>query len=148
MILDRPPPEWKRPDIPKRVKAAVLLDQGGKCRRTGVKLEKGNTQFNHIPELWERQFDTERWDTIPAANNPVFIEAVTIGAHDKITNGPGGEKRITTAGSGAGRRAKGKRLDGFQEDFRRSVIERPCGQKRIKSGKIRSRGFTGARRTP
>lgn len=146
MILDRPPKDWKRPGIPKRVKAKVMLAQGGRCKATGEKLERRNTHFDHRPELWERKFDTEAWDTIPPANSPDDIEAITVAAHDIRTNGPGGEKRVTSAGSGAHRRAKGERLKSYQEDIRATVFDKPCGAKRQKTGSIKSRGFERTKR--
>ncbi|HWV44072.1 hypothetical protein [Pseudorhodoplanes sp.] len=147
-ILDRPHPDWKRPAIPTRVKLDVVIRQEGKCKATGEKLGTlSNTQFDHRPALWERKFDTEAWDTIPPANDPNYIEAVTIEAHDKRTNGPGGEKRITTAGSDAHRRKKDRRAAESRDEFRRNVIERECGQKRKPKGTIRSRGFAKRERT-
>lgn len=141
MILDHPPKEWKRPDIPDGVKAKVLLRQKGRCAVMLHKLEAGKIHYDHRPALWERKFDTDAWDTIPPANDPQHIEALAIDAHDKRTHGPGGEKRITTAGSDSGRRAKGKRLDKWIEDFERYCLNRPCGQKRAAKGTIKSRGF-------
>lgn len=134
-ILPAPPQEWKRPSMSK-----------------GVKLEAwerkyGPVHYDHRPPLSERPFDTETNDTIPPANDPAFIEPIPPDEHDKRTNGPGGEKRITTAGSDSNRRAKSRALTKAQEDFRRRALERPCGQKRERTGnfpsgrKIRSRGF-------
>lgn len=112
MILDRPPKDWKRPTMPKGVVARVFTAQGGRCKVSGDKLMPGCTQYDHRPPLSERKFDTEAWDTIPRANDPAFIEALTTKAHDKRTNGPGGEKRITTYGSDAHARAKIRKLTG------------------------------------
>src|SRR5258708_4001985 len=111
MILDRPPKDWKRPAIPARVKIDVIIIQEGKCKETGEKLGRlENTQFDHRPPVEQRQYDPETGDTIPRANDPEHMEACTIKGHDIRTNGPGGERRITTAGSDTHRRAKIKRL--------------------------------------
>lgn len=122
-ILLAPPKNWKRPAISDAVKLRVLLAQKGRCKASGVKLMKGDIHMDHRPELWERKFDTEKWDTIPPANDPAHIEAITIAEHDKRTNGPGGERRITTAGSGAHRRAKIKRLNGTTPKRKGKKIE-------------------------
>jgi hypothetical protein len=107
MILDRPPKDWKRPATLTKTKLQVLLNQDGKCKATGERLgDVANTHFDHRPALWERKFDTATRDTVPPANDPAFIEAITRAAHDQRTHGPGGEKRITTRGSDSGNRAK------------------------------------------
>lgn len=87
-ILSRPPESWKRPAMPKGVKAAVFVRQGGKCAESGVKLGSiGGVPFeyDHRPGLWERKFDTEarngKGDTIPASNDPEFIQAIAVTAH-------------------------------------------------------------------
>lgn len=142
MILAAPPKDWKRPAISNAVKLRVLLNQDGRCKETGVKLAKGDIHFDHRPELWERQFDTEAWDTIPPANDHAHIEAITIKSHDIRTNGPGGEKRITTAGSGANRRAKIKRLTGVTGNGRKKAIPSHANAWPPKgSRKLQSRGF-------
>lgn len=135
-ILDRPPPDWKRPSM------TLAAKVGAWERRAG-----GKVNYDHRPPVSERPFDTETNDTIPPANDPDAIEPILEDEHDKRTNGPGGEKRITTAGSDANNRAKRRALTKAQEEFRRKVLERPCGQKRERSGnfpkgrKIQSRGF-------
>jgi hypothetical protein len=107
MILDRPPKNWKRPPIPTRVKIDVIIRQEGKCKQTGDKLGTlKNTQFDHRPALFERQFDTVTNDTIPPANDPAFIEACTVAGHKVRTHGTG----ATTVGSDSHRRAKIKRF--------------------------------------
>ncbi|MHC2250965.1 hypothetical protein ACVILK_000657 [Bradyrhizobium embrapense] len=106
-ILDRPPAEWKRPAMPCRVKLEVLIRQGGRCAQTKEKLGSvENTQFDHRPALWEREFDTATDDTIPPANDPAFIDACTIAGHKTRTHGNG----ATTVGSDSHRRAKIKRM--------------------------------------
>jgi len=97
--------------MPTRVKLDVVIRQCGVCKQTGEKLGTlENTRFDHRPALWERQFDTETNDTVPPANDPAFIEALTKAGHDVRTFGPGGEKRVTTLNSDSGRRAKDRRV--------------------------------------
>jgi len=145
MILDAPPKGWKRPPMPVRVKLDVVIRQEGKCKATGQKLgELKNTNFDHRPALFERKFDTGTNDTIPPANDPGFIEAITVAAHDVRTNGCGGEKRVSTVGSDAHRRAKVRRGAEHREAIA-AIRDRPCGQKRTPTGIIRSRGFDKSR---
>jgi len=148
MIHDRPPKGWKRPSMPARVKLDVVIRQEGKCKQTNERLGTlDNTRFDHRPALWERHFDDMAQDTIPPANDPSYIDAVTIAGHDIRTHGPGGEKRITTLGSDSHRRAKEGRVTAAQESFRDKVSNRLCGAKREKTGnwpasrKLQSRGF-------
>jgi hypothetical protein len=115
-ILPTPPANWKRPAMPKRVKAAVFDRQKGKCADTRVKIGLGfqPCEYDHRPALCARRFDTEardgKGDTIPASNDSDFIDALTVSAHKARTFGPGGEKRITTRGSDIGEKARIKRL--------------------------------------
>lgn len=110
-VLDRPPPDWKRPPIPCKVKLQVLLNQDGRstvCKERLGRIE--DTHFDHRPPLSARKFDTKAWDTIPPANDPAYIEAITVDQHDKRTNGPGGTKRITTRGSDTGERTRTRNI--------------------------------------
>lgn len=132
-ILDRPPAGWKRPTMSAVAKLQSVLNQRGQCAETGVRLEQvKDCRFDHRPALWERKFDTETGDTIPPANDPAFIDVVSIKGHDIRTHGPGGERRITTAGSDSGRRSKGERLEAEHNAFRRRVlapVEREEGER-------------------
>lgn len=137
-ILPCPPHDWKRPPMPLGVKLAVVLRQtapsklkslaktmaGGalakmkllmaetRCSQTGDAIgDYDNVRFDHRPAIWERMFDTDKCDTIPPANDPSSIEAVSIAGHDVRTHGAGGEKRVTTVGSDSHRRAKIKRFE-------------------------------------
>lgn len=141
-ILDTPPKDWKRPGTPPlHVQVKVLLRQLGLYERELGFGERVKVNWDHRPPLSERRFDTDAWDTIPAANDPNFIEAIDEGTHDKRTNGPGGEKRITTLGSDTHNRKKVRNLIADQVEFVRTVLQRPCGQKRVRKGKIPSRPF-------
>lgn len=103
-ILLAPPPEWKRPKIPLSIVVALLKAFIRKVIGTEVHVD-------HRPPLADREFNTETDDTIPPANDPAFLEVITTADHDQRTNGlKPGEKRITTVGSDAHRRAKTRRL--------------------------------------
>lgn len=140
-ILQTPPTNWARPAIPKKIKALVMLRQGGRCKVLNVKIGEGfaKVEFDHRPALWERKFDTEarggRGDTIPPANDPDAIDALSVDAHKPRT------KRD------AGRKAKGERCAGDKaERFRGPAMGVDVGQDRnrapvIKGPKIKSRGF-------
>jgi hypothetical protein len=143
-ILIAPPEEWlkrwlkKRPAIPVAVKLAamlrrypspplsVLCQPSDSAKLVAMFAVYGRHHFHHAPGVWERKFDTEKNDTIPSVNDPEFIIAVTPEEHDAIENGPGGTKRITSAGSAANRRGK---------------IRRANKQKTSRGPKLRSRGF-------
>lgn len=130
MILDRPPKDWKRPSIPCKVRLQVLLNQDGRstiCKERLGRIE--DTHFDHRPPLSERKFDTEAWDTIPPANDPAHIEAITVDQHDKRTNGPGGERRITTRGSDAGNRAKDRAIIAREAEHAEAMKAKTSGHK-------------------
>jgi len=153
-ILPAPPPDWKRPAMPKGVKATVFQRQGGKCAESDVKIGVGfePCEYDHRPPLFARQFDTEarggKGDTIPACNDPAFIQAVTCAVHKMRTSGPG----YTSYGSDAHERAKGKRITGkkaarFSGPPRGVDIGTEPVREPKKPGKtIQSRGFDKTRR--
>lgn len=106
-ILDRPPKEWKRKGWNSTVRLQVLLNQQGRCKATGERLgDIADVRFDHRPPLFERRFDTEAWDTVPAENDPAHIEAITKAEHDRRTFGT----KATTAGSDLHRKAKAERI--------------------------------------
>lgn len=124
-ILDRPPADWTRPSgLRQSTKRAVLLRQGGRCADTGADLVPGDVEFDHRPAVWSRQFDTVANDTVPSFHDPDFIDALTTAAHDRRTNGAGGEKRVTTAGSDAHLRAKENRLRTNEARHSRRMAEK------------------------
>jgi hypothetical protein len=134
--------------MPVLVKLDVVIRQGGVCKQTGDRLGTlKNTRFDHRPAIWERQFDTEKNDTIPPANDANFIEALTVRGHDIRTFGPGGEKRITTLNSDAGRRSKAKRIANRESEHAEAILmkaERREDRKTSKwpkGRKIQSKGF-------
>ncbi|WP_454629660.1 hypothetical protein [Bradyrhizobium cenepequi] len=135
-ILDRPPLEWKRPPIPCKVKLQVLINQGGRSAVDGEKLGRiEDTNFDHRPPLEARKFDTKAWDTIPPANDPAHIEAITDAQHDRRTNGPGGTRRITTRGSDTGERARTRKIQRSHVEHQTAMKAKAKGQPRPKSAK-------------
>lgn len=130
-ILDRPPPEWKRPTMPCNVKLQVLINQEGRSTIGREKLGRiENTHFDHRPALEARKFDDGAWDTIPPANDPAHIEAITVEQHDRRTNGPGGTKRITTRGSDTGERARTRRIARGHADHQATMDAKVSGEPR------------------
>lgn len=134
MILDRPPADWKRPGTPPlHVQVKVLLRQLG--------LEGKKVEWDHRPPVSERQFDTVTRDTIPPSQDPAHIEAIDEDEHDRRTNGPGGEKRITTLGSDTHNRKRTRDLTAEQAEFVRKMLHKRPGRRRRRTGKIPSRPF-------
>lgn len=135
MILDRPPPDWKRPGTPSLgLQVRVLL------RMLGLLMD---VQWDHRPPLERRKFDTEANDTIPPANDPEHIEAITPAEHDRRSNGPGGEQRITTAGSDSNDRAKTRSIRESLALFNARIAAKEAGEPRPerRGHRLRSRGF-------
>jgi hypothetical protein len=133
-ILYRPPSDWKRPGTPPlHVQVKVLLRQLGLAGKV--------VHWDHRPTVESRQFDTVTRDTIPPFFDPAHLEAITDEEHDKRTHGPGGEKRITTAGSDAGNRRKVRHLIADQEEFVRKLLAKRPGRRRSRRSTIPSRPF-------
>ncbi len=107
-MTDRP----KRKSIPDRVKLQVVLQQDGRCPACGERLGALDTlNFDHRPAIINRPVNEDGTDYVPPQLDPEHIEAIhTKPCHDIRTNGPGGEKRITTAGSDKHIARKTKRL--------------------------------------
>jgi hypothetical protein len=108
-------------------------------RQLGLAGKKVN--WDHRPPVESRQFDTVTRDTIPPFFDPAHLEAITDEEHDKRTHGPGGEKRITTAGSDAGNRRKVRHLIADQEEFVRKLLAKRPGRRRSRRSTIPSRPF-------
>jgi hypothetical protein len=98
VIIDRPPTGWIRPALSNRAAYAAMHRK--------LKELLGEFQFDHRPALWERQFDTEKNDTIPAANDWNYIEVITVDEHKRRSHGT----KATSYGSDAHERAKAKRI--------------------------------------
>jgi hypothetical protein len=109
-----------RKAIPDRVKLIAAL------RRFGLVIEQ--VQFDHFPALELRPINPHTGETIPPANDPEHIQMLLITEHKVKTFGPGGEKRITTAGSDIGNIAKTRRLTKAQEESRRRMLAKAEGE--------------------
>ncbi|MBX3504472.1 MAG: hypothetical protein KF895_03260 [Parvibaculum sp.] len=91
--------------MPATVKLQVVINQEGRCKATGERLGLiSEVEFDHRPALYEREFDPEardgQGDTVPAANDPAYIDAIKKHAHKGRT------------ARDAGRRAKEARITG------------------------------------
>lgn len=108
--------ERRRKAIPDRVKLIATLRAFG--------LEIDQVQYDHTPPLALREWDPEKGDTIPPANDPMHIQMLRLSDHREKTFGRGGEKRISTAGSDIHAIAKVRRLSRKEEAFRNRLLER------------------------
>lgn len=115
----------RRKSIPDRVKLIAAL------RTMGLTIEQ--VQFDHNPALCFRPLNPETGDTIPPANDPNYINMITISEHKEKTFGRGGEKRITTAGSDIGENSRMKRLSAKHSEMRRRMLEKSPDQPERKS---------------
>lgn len=104
----------RRKAIPDRVKLIAAL------RALGLTIEEVN--FDHDPPLALREYDEAARDTVPPANSPEHITMLLVSQHKTKTFGPGGEKRITTAGSDIGNIKKVRHLTKAQEEHRRRML--------------------------
>lgn len=112
----------KRKRIPDRVKLIAAL------AAMGLTIEE--VEFDHDPALGIRRVNPATGDTIPPANDPKHIKMLLIADHKVKTFGPGGEKRITTAGSDIHKINKIKNLSKAQEESRRRILEKPPREER------------------
>lgn len=101
----------KRKAIPDAVKLRAVLRVEGRCKQCGERLgDLSGLQFDHRPALVNRPVNEDGTDYVPAQLDAEYIEPLHLDCHDQRTNGPGGEKRITTAGSDKHVAAKTRRL--------------------------------------
>lgn len=121
-----------RPYIPLKVRLTAALLQLG--------LDPARAQLDHDPAL-ELRKRTDDGGYIPPANDPRYLVYRSSEAHERKTNGPGGEKRITTRGSDTGEAKKLRHLTAQQEESRRRMLAKECGNPPPRTGKIQSRGF-------
>lgn len=99
LIGKLPKEKLHRPGITLECKVEALLAQGVLCPcGCGEIIKKGEGQFDHWPALELRTYDPATKKYSPDANDPKFMAYRKTGHHDKKTNGPGGEKRITAKG--------------------------------------------------
>ncbi|RVC47624.1 hypothetical protein EN781_00370 [Mesorhizobium sp. M4A.F.Ca.ET.090.04.2.1] len=107
--VEGPPSDWKRPEIPKKILAELLIRQNGKDPRTGMRLEPltRGIEIDHDPPLKLRAWDPVKRDTIPPANSIEHLVVRDKPAHrEKTVGGP-----VTSYGSDIHAIAKTKRLE-------------------------------------
>lgn len=149
----------RRKAVPDKLKLFLVLRQGARCADCGHKLVPGEIQYDHRPALINRDVNEEGTDYVPAQLDPEYLQALHNDCHDVRTFGPGGEKRITTAGSDIGVRDKVTRLQEQQEriaETRRRILApsdpeagRPSPKPKYNWGKrpLRSRPFPKGQKT-
>jgi hypothetical protein len=117
------PPIGFRKAIPTRVKLDVVIRQSGLCKTCGSKLGTlDETEFDHVPALQLRLWDTEAEDTLPKANDPEHIEAKHRDCHAQKTSGRKGESKLSAVGGDTRTIAKVRRLAKAHDEFRRRVL--------------------------
>lgn len=111
--------ENRRRPIPDSVKLQVAL------RR--FDLTTAMVRFDHAPPLVMREWDDVARDTIPAANDPDFIQMLLVDEDKVKTFGRGGEKRISTADGDIGKIAKMRRNAKREAEFRARLLAKATG---------------------
>lgn len=120
--------------MPPQVKCQVLINQQGRCKATGERLgDIKHVQFDHRPALWERKFDDVAWDTVPAANDPAFIDAIKIDEHAVRT------KKDAT------RRAHERRVTRMHTGHQQRMADRAAGKPIEKKSRWPKRPFPQGR---
>jgi hypothetical protein len=102
--------ENRRKPIPAMVKLEVAL------RAMGLTIKR--VRFDHNPPLELRPLNADGTDTVPPANDPTYLQILTIEDHATKTFGT----KATTAGSDIQKIASSKRLRADQEEFRRRML--------------------------
>lgn len=130
-------PTSRRKPVPLRAQLHAALRQLG--------WEPHEAELDHDPALALRDWDAEANDTVPPANDPRYLVWRPVEDHRAKTFGPGGEKRVTTAGGDIHAIAKAKRLARGASDFDRRLLAKATGedqqQERRPTRKIASRPF-------
>ena len=125
----RPPKGWRK-SIPLAVKLQVIVNQRGNAP-DGTPLDAIfiGIHFDHRPPLHERVYDSERDETVPAANDIEFIVALPIPVHREMS------------AQDASRMSKTERQRMLEVSFRERLRRRVPGQKRFRKRTIRCRPF-------
>lgn len=79
-------------------------------------------ELDHDPALCLRPIDPETGQHIPPQHEPSCLIWRTKEAHDRKTNGPGGERRVTTAGSDKHLKSKIDRLSEAHVETRKKLL--------------------------
>lgn len=125
-----PPKGWRKA-IPSSVRRLVKVRDGFDADEKGIHID-------HRPPLHEREYDPVTNDTIPKANNALFLFAIKPGDH--IVRTVGDVKRM----------AKTQRIRKTEDQHAQTMAEKADGTFRDKKSKrsgpvIKSRGFDKTR---
>ena len=131
-MIPAPPPGWRK-RIPLAVKLQVIVNQRG-LAPTGEPLDAmgAGIEFDHRPCLSEREYDAERDETLPAANDPTFIVALPAAVHHSLSGNDNTRIRKVT------------RLRKTELEFRETLARKQPGQKRKPKGLVVNRRARGA----
>lgn len=92
-------------------------------------------EWQHDPPIQLRIWNEEKQDTEPSAYDPRYLTPMLKAEHRKVT-----------AKVDIPQIAKTKRMSEDQNEFRRKILSRECGEKRKPKGKIPTRGFPKRRK--
>jgi hypothetical protein len=109
----------RRKHIPLKAQLHAALLQLG--------FEPHEVELDHSPALVLRDWDAEAQDTVPAASDPRFLIWRPKAEHARKTFGPGGERRITSAGGDIHAAAHVRRLGRKEADFRARLLAKATG---------------------
>ncbi|MBX9907458.1 MAG: hypothetical protein K2Z25_01965 [Beijerinckiaceae bacterium] len=127
----------RRKHIPLKAQLHAALYQLG--------FEPHEVDLDHAPALALRPWDEAAQDTVPPASDPRFLIWRPRADHKVKTFGPGGEKRITSAGGDIHAIAHTRRAAKKQEAFRKRLLAKAEGEPPPETKKrkrpIQSRGF-------
>ena len=115
----------KRKAIPLVTKFEVLIRQRGICGcGCGEILHADRIQFDHDPAIELRPRNEAGDDTVPPMNSQRHIVALDRDHHDRKTNGPGGDRRVTTKGGDNHSARREKRLSAAQERHKKIMRQK------------------------
>ncbi len=107
-------------------------------------------QWDHFPAITLRSFDEATGQLVPAVNDPHYIRPLLKPAHDVKTFGPGGERRITSAGGDIHAAAHTRRLGRKEAEFRARLLAKATGTEpppTKRKARIPSRPFPNRKRS-
>lgn len=110
----------RRKHIPLKAQLHAALYQLG--------FEPQEVDLDHAPALALRPWDEAAQDTVPPASDPRFLIWRPRAEHKVKTFGPGGEKRITSAGGDIHAIAHTKRAAKKEDEFRRRLLAKAEGE--------------------
>lgn len=90
--------------------------------------EPTEVQLDHSPALVLRGWDDTAQDTVPAASDPRFLIWRPTAEHKIKTFGPGGAKRVTSAGGDLHAAAHTRRLTEKQAKYQARLLAKTAGE--------------------